>query len=99
MTGGHSVLVHVALLLALTTSCRPPAGEAALVGRETCAGCHAAEDSAWRGSRHDRAMQPADSSTVLGDFGNATFRYTTGVLGKYARLVQGAETGAITNPL
>lgn len=26
-------------------------------------------------------------------------RYTTGVLGKYARLVQGAETGAITNPL
>jgi len=26
-------------------------------------------------------------------------RYTTGVLGKYARLVRGAETGAITNPL
>ena len=26
-------------------------------------------------------------------------RYTTGVLGKYARLVQGAETGAITNIL
>jgi dihydroxy-acid dehydratase len=26
-------------------------------------------------------------------------QYTTGVLGKYARLVQGAETGAITNPI
>jgi dihydroxy-acid dehydratase len=26
-------------------------------------------------------------------------RYPSGVLGKYARLVQGAETGAITNPL
>ena len=26
-------------------------------------------------------------------------RYTRGVLGKYAELVQGAETGAITNPL
>ena len=26
-------------------------------------------------------------------------RYTTGVLGKYAKLVQGAETGAITNVL
>ena len=26
-------------------------------------------------------------------------RYTTGVLGKYARLVQGAETGAITNTI
>ena len=24
-------------------------------------------------------------------------RYTSGVLGKYARLVQGAETGAVTN--
>ena len=26
-------------------------------------------------------------------------RYTSGVLGKYAKLVQGAETGAITNIL
>ena len=26
-------------------------------------------------------------------------RYTSGVLGKYAKLVQGAETGAITNTL
>ena len=26
-------------------------------------------------------------------------QYTTGVLGKYAKLVQGAETGAITNTL
>ena len=26
-------------------------------------------------------------------------RYTSGVLAKYARLVQGAETGAITNPV
>ena len=26
-------------------------------------------------------------------------RYTTGVLAKYARLVSGAERGAITNPI
>jgi dihydroxy-acid dehydratase len=26
-------------------------------------------------------------------------QYTSGVLGKYAKLVQGAETGAITNTL
>jgi dihydroxy-acid dehydratase len=26
-------------------------------------------------------------------------KFPTGVLGKYAKLVQGAETGAITNPL
>ena len=32
----------------------------------------------------------------LGVFDGAP-RYTSGVLGKYAKLVQGAETGAITN--
>jgi tetratricopeptide (TPR) repeat protein len=43
------------------------------VGRVACAGCHAAQDSAWRGSHHDLAMQPADSATVLGDFNDRTF--------------------------
>jgi Flp pilus assembly protein TadD len=46
---------------------------ASFVGRETCAGCHAAQDSLWRGSHHDLAMQVADSTTVLGDFDDASF--------------------------
>jgi len=49
--------------------------EATYVGRTACTSCHAAQDSAWRGSHHDLAMQPADSATVLGDFNNRTFDY------------------------
>ena len=45
------------------------------VGRETCAGCHAAETELWEGSHHDLAMQPASASTVLGDFDDRTFDY------------------------
>jgi predicted CXXCH cytochrome family protein len=30
---------------------------------------------AWRGSQHQEAMQPADSTSVRGDFGNSRFRY------------------------
>ena len=36
----------------------PPA--AGYVGAARCAGCHAAQTAAWRGSHHDRAMQAAD---------------------------------------
>jgi Flp pilus assembly protein TadD len=43
------------------------------VGGEVCAGCHAQEAAAWRGSQHARAMQPATAATVLGDFADATF--------------------------
>lgn len=45
------------------------------VGREACAGCHAAENELWQGSDHDLAMQPANAATVLGDFDDATFDY------------------------
>ncbi len=47
--------------------------EASFVGRQTCVGCHAAQDSLWRGSHHDLAMEVADSTTVLGDFDDASF--------------------------
>ncbi len=47
--------------------------EASFVGRETCVGCHAVQDSLWRGSDHDLAMQVADSTTVLGNFDDASF--------------------------
>jgi tetratricopeptide (TPR) repeat protein len=41
------------------------------VGRSACAGCHQTQAEQWRGSHHDLAMQPADESTVLGDFDDA----------------------------
>jgi len=49
------------------------AGVATFVGREICRPCHEAADESWLGSDHDRAMAPADETTVLGDFNDAVF--------------------------
>jgi predicted CXXCH cytochrome family protein len=38
-----------------------------------CRECHEAQDSAWTGSDHDLAMQPATAATVLADFDDAVF--------------------------
>jgi len=48
---------------------------ATYVGRAACAPCHALETKLYTGSRHDLAMQPADSSTVLGDFSGTSFTH------------------------
>jgi Flp pilus assembly protein TadD len=45
------------------------------VGSETCAGCHRAEASLWRGSQHSHAMAHADDKSVLGDFADVSFDY------------------------
>lgn len=42
------------------------------VGSATCAGCHAAQAEAWRGSDHARAMAEAQPGNVLGDFSGVT---------------------------
>jgi hypothetical protein len=54
------------------------------VGRTVCAECHAKEESAWRGSHHDLAMQVADEKSVLGNFANARFAYA-GVTSTFSR--------------
>ena len=43
------------------------------VGTAACAGCHPNETAAYRGSDHARAMQPASTESVLGDFGDSRF--------------------------
>jgi tetratricopeptide (TPR) repeat protein len=48
---------------------------AQLVGGAVCASCHAAETERWQSSHHDRAMQLADETTVLGDFDEATLEH------------------------
>jgi len=48
-----------------------PAAPPSFVGSATCAGCHPKETDAFRGSDHARAMQPATSQTVLGNFDQA----------------------------
>ena len=54
----------------------PPATQSTgpqYVGATVCADCHGKQVDAWRGSHHELAMQPADDSTVLGDFDMARF--------------------------
>ncbi len=43
------------------------------VGARECVTCHEHENVRWLGSHHQLAMQPASSSTVLGDFNHASF--------------------------
>ncbi len=78
---GALVLIGVAFAIwrltphpAWVAASHPAERTAHYVGRQACADCHGREDSLWRGSHHDRAMQPATSTTVLGNFGGA--RYT-----------------------
>ena len=45
------------------------------VGAQACAGCHAAEFDAWKGSHHALAMQKATEAAVLGDFVGAQLKH------------------------
>lgn len=51
----------------------PGGGGIRFVDEAACRECHAAQDTAWTGSDHDLAMQPANAATVLADFDDATF--------------------------
>ena len=68
-------LVLVALTALPAAASEAQATGPTYVGRETCVPCHTREAVQYKGSHHDRAMQPADASTVLGDFNDATFTY------------------------
>ena len=77
------VFSAIATMLLLTGPCikAAPAAQplAATVptytGGKACAGCHAKEAEAWRGSHHDLAMQAPTDRTVLGDFKRAKFSH------------------------
>ena len=84
----------VGLLLALVAGISYAAG---YTGSAVCRECHAAEYSAWQGSHHDLAMQPASEETILGDFDNASltrFGVTTSFYrknGKYMVRTEGPD--------
>ena len=78
IAGAAAIVLSVpiyALKEAIFRAGRGPAlsEEARFVGRTECIDCHRAEYEAWRGSDHDRAMEAASDSTVLGDFSNRVF--------------------------
>jgi tetratricopeptide (TPR) repeat protein len=51
----------------------PDSALPAYVGAERCVSCHSQQTLAWRSSHHAQAMQPANASTVLGNFRDAQF--------------------------
>ena len=71
----RAALAAVTMLLPLgrmpVSAEEPPS----FVGAQACAGCHAAEFDAWKGSHHALAMQPATAATVLGDFTGAKLEH------------------------
>jgi len=75
----HPVKLILALLV-LTAWCAgdwfialPEGARATYVGRDTCARCHETQLHQWTGSHHDRAMEVATESSVLGDFSDVEF--------------------------
>jgi len=56
--------------------------ETKYIGKERCKDCHQKEYKAWLGSHHDKAMDVATDSTVLGDFKNAEFKFN-GIISKF----------------
>jgi predicted CXXCH cytochrome family protein len=65
---------------AMDATSAPPA----YVGGQVCSACHEREAELWKGSHHALAMQPANNTTVLGDFDHATFE-KDGVLSTFFR--------------
>ena len=53
----------------------PSAPIAAFVQDVSCRECHETQFSDWLGSDHERAMDHANATTVLGNFDNATFTH------------------------
>lgn len=49
--------------------------EATFVGKETCKECHLTEYNDWVGSDHDKSMDYANDSSVLGDFNDQLILY------------------------
>ena len=60
--------------LHLTAGTARPLARADFVGAAACKQCHESEFKAWTGSHHQLAMQVANASTVLGNFGGGKLR-------------------------
>jgi len=57
--------------------------EETFVGGKTCIQCHAKEFEQWKGSHHDRAMEYANDTTVLGNFNDTVLIAKTGITHKF----------------
>ena len=70
------ILLSPLLYLLKAGMTEPPpetVGMAEFVGSEKCKKCHETAYTQWRGSHHDLAMDVANETTVLGDFGDVHY--------------------------
>ena len=71
----------------------------AFVGREKCRDCHRNEYEKHKNSDHDRAMELADDTTVLGNFNDATFILLTFFLCGFFNHIKSLHDNPATNPV
>lgn len=90
--GGLALLAGARLLKTEGGAAGNAAAPARFVGSQACAGCHPVEQAAWSTSHHRHAMEPADARSVLGDFGDVSFRY----FGRETRFWRQGSTFRIT---
>ncbi len=70
------IVISIPLALILSPNTRNVAKpEAMFTGGNSCIECHQKEYRLWKGSDHDKAMDVATDSSVLGDFNNAEFTF------------------------
>lgn len=68
-----SILAHLGMEFCKSPDKAPTTNVSnAYVGNISCKNCHKEEHDLWKTSDHYMAMQPANDSTVLGDFNNAS---------------------------
>ena len=79
-----AAILVISSLQAVAAQVPAPRPGPTYVGTGICAECHAKEHDAWRGSRHQRAMQEANGTTVLGNFEGARFTHA-GVTSRFFR--------------
>ena len=90
--GGLALLARARLQKTDAGTGGSAAPSAHFVGSQACAGCHPVEQAAWSSSHHRHAMEPADANSVLGDFGDVSFRY----FGRETRFSRQGSTFQVT---
>jgi predicted CXXCH cytochrome family protein len=103
------LFVSIALGVLVLEQCKPKQAEenlpdvgmaeAAYVGDQSCQSCHAKEHQDWLISDHRRAMEPANDSTVLGDFSGVSYS-ADGVRNRFYKkdgkfLIETTEPGGV----
>ena len=68
--------------------------DATYVGAKACIECHQPEFEDWKKSDHHKAMEPANETTVLGDFNDTTFEH----FGRDLSLLSQRETNSGSTP-